>query len=96
MTLSEVEEPTNTNYWFLYIAKARTGRFYVGITTNPIERIVEHNSGNGSRFAQQQGPFKLVYVSVPFASKSEARKREIQVKGWTREKKLKLINGGYK
>ncbi|MCL5410271.1 MAG: GIY-YIG nuclease family protein [Patescibacteria group bacterium] len=89
--MSKIEGPNRP--WYLYIAQARTGRFYVGITTDSKERLAEHNSGNGSRFAVQQGPFKLVYVSQPFPNKSEARKREIQVKGWTREKKLKLING---
>lgn len=43
--------------------------------------------------ATDQGGFKLKYVSPPFGSKSEARSREIQVKKWSREKKLKLISG---
>ena len=79
--------------WFVYIAEARTGAYYVGITTDPLERIAKHNRGDGSRMAMQQGPFKLRYVSKPFVNKSEARKREIQVKGWTKAKKEKLIEG---
>ena len=79
--------------WFVYIAKARTRRFYTGITTDPNRRIVDHNNGKGSRFAKDQGPFELVYTSNQFSNKSEARKREIQIKGWSREKKLKLICG---
>jgi putative endonuclease len=79
--------------WFVYIAQARTGRLYVGITTDPIKRIKKHNAGKGSRFALQQGPFKLAYVSSAFKDKSEARQREIQLKGWTHEKKNKLITG---
>ncbi len=43
--------------------------------------------------AVQQGPFDLVYVSNEFPGKSEARKREEQIKGWSREKKEKLIFG---
>lgn len=78
--------------WYVYIAEARTGNYYVGITNNIEKRIEKHNSGNGSQMAIQQGPFKLLYVSSPFPNKSRARKREIQVKGWTREKKRKLIN----
>jgi len=77
--------------WHVYIAKAKTGRFYAGITTNTESRIIKHNSGKGSRFAKDQGPFELVYSSKAFPSKSDARKREIQVKGWSRNKKLKLI-----
>jgi predicted GIY-YIG superfamily endonuclease len=79
--------------WYVYIAKAKTGRYYTGITNNPGARVIKHNQGKGSRFAQQQGPFVLVYTSPPFPNKSEARKREIQIKGWTRDKKEKLIKG---
>lgn len=82
--------------WFVYIAKAKTERFYTGITTNSTKRIIKHNSGKGSRFAIEQGPFELIYTSGTFPDKSEARKREIQIKGWSREKKLKLINGVWK
>ncbi|MFA6523003.1 MAG: GIY-YIG nuclease family protein [Candidatus Peribacteraceae bacterium] len=82
--------------WFVYIAEARTQRFYVGITTNPTKRINEHNSGEGSRFAINQGPFRLLYVSPPFSDKSSARLREAQIKKWNREKKKKLIRGEWK
>ena len=84
------------NSWYVYIAKAKTGRYYTGITTNPNKRIIKHNSGKGSRFAIEQGPFDLVYISKAFPGKSEARKREIQIKGWSREKKLNLISGAWK
>ena len=79
--------------WFVYIAKAATGRFYTGITTNSRNRIFKHNIGKGSRFAIQQGPLRLMYTSTAFPDKSEARKREVQIKGWSKEKKLKLISG---
>lgn len=80
-------------YWYVYIAKAKTGRFYTGITTDPENRITKHNSGKGSKFAKDQGPFELVYSSEAFQNKSKARKREIQIKGWSRVKKLKLVSG---
>jgi len=79
--------------WFVYIAIAKTNRYYTGITTNPEKRIIKHNSGNGARMARQQGPFSMVYVSGLFLNKSEARKREVQIKGWNRKKKEKLISG---
>jgi predicted GIY-YIG superfamily endonuclease len=94
MSLSERSESKTP--WFVYIAQANTGRYYVGITNNPEKRVSKHNSGEGSQFARDQGPFKLVYVSESFANKSEARKREIQLKGWTRQKKEKLINGEWR
>jgi putative endonuclease len=79
--------------WYVYIAEARTGRYYVGITKNPEERIVAHNTGKGSRFAIDQGPFTLVYVSSTYNNKSEARKREMQLKGWSHAKKEMLVKG---
>ncbi|MBU1726927.1 MAG: GIY-YIG nuclease family protein [Candidatus Omnitrophica bacterium] len=81
--------------WHVYIARARTDRFYTGITTDVENRIIKHNVGSGSRFAVNQGPLQVVYISKPFSSKSLARKREIQIKNWSRIKKLKLINGDW-
>ncbi len=82
--------------WYVYIAQAPTGRYYTGITENPLQRITEHNEGRGAKFSRDQGVLRLLYVSAPFETKSEARKREIQIKGWTREKKEKLILGEWK
>ncbi|KKU75635.1 MAG: hypothetical protein UY01_C0007G0013 [Candidatus Nomurabacteria bacterium GW2011_GWB1_47_6] len=79
-------------YWYVYIAKSRFGFYYTGISPDPKTRILKHNIGKGSQMAKDQGPFKLVYVSDKFPNKSEARKREIQIKSWRRDKKEKLIN----
>lgn len=84
------------NQWFVYIARAKTGRLYVGISTDPKERILEHNAGKGAYFARLQGPFKLVYQSSQFSSKATAALRERQIKGWRQDKKIKLINGDWK
>jgi len=79
--------------WYLYVAEARTGNYYVGITTEPERRIRDHNKGRGSRMAVSQGPFTLIYTSEPLPNQSEARKREMRVKKWTRQEKKKLIDG---
>ena len=94
MSLSESSESKNLIImdWFVYICIATTGRYYVGISKNPGLRLARHNSGRGSRFARDQGPFKLKYIS-PAMSKADARAREIQIKGWSRAKKEKLISG---
>jgi len=93
MTPSKVEGPNN-QVWFVYIAQSKkTGRYYTGISPNPEIRIGIHNSGKGAKFAIDQGPMRLVYVSKKFPDKSTARKREIQIKGWRSEKKIWLIEG---
>ncbi len=101
MISSKVERPfieICINYmkkWFVYIAEAKTGRLYVGITNDPKEKIKRHNSGRGAKFCIDQGPFKLVYISEAFDSKSDVRKREIQIKKWSHNKKEKLIQGAW-
>jgi putative endonuclease len=82
--------------WYVYIAKTKTGFYYTGISPNPNARVTKHNQGKGSQMGRQQGPFALAYVSPPFPNKSLARKREIQIKGWNRKKKEKLINGEWR
>jgi predicted GIY-YIG superfamily endonuclease len=82
--------------WYVYITSAASGYYYVGISPDPKERIIKHNAGKGSQMAKQHGTFSLQYVSGAFPNKSEARKREVQLKGWSREKKEKLIKGNWK
>ena len=79
--------------WHVYVCLSRAGHYYVGISPEPNKRVVLHNSGKGAKMASDQGSFRLMYVSKPYSDKSIARKREIQIKGWTRLKKEKLIKG---
>lgn len=50
------------------------------------------NLGKGSKYIRSKLPARLVYSEI-YSNKSEARKREIQLKGWTRIKKKLLIEG---
>ncbi|MBM3300637.1 MAG: GIY-YIG nuclease family protein [Deltaproteobacteria bacterium] len=79
--------------WHVYIGQAPTGWYYTGISTDPHKQIQDHNFDKRAKFSRDQGALRLLYVSPPFETKSEARRREIQIKGWTREKKEKLIRG---
>ena len=79
--------------WFVYIAQAPTGNYYTGITTDPHRRKQEHNRNEGAKFAHDQGALRLLYVSPAFSDQSSARLREVQIKGWMRAKKEKLIRG---
>ena len=82
--------------WYVYIAVAKTKRYYTGISNDVEKRIEKHNNGEGSRFAKQQGELTLIYKSESYLGKSEARKREAQIKKWSRIKKEKLIKGEWK
>jgi putative endonuclease len=80
---------------YVYIAKAKTGRYYTGVSSDPSRRLIEHNEGMGAKFSKDQGLFELLYVSGPM-EKSIAWQREWQIKGWSRWKKEKLISGEWK
>ena len=78
-------------YW-VYIAELDDGRLYVGITNNPDRRVIEHQLGTSTRTTRIFGFKKLLYLeSQP--GLASARKREQQLKGWTRAKKLALAAG---
>ena len=65
--------------FFLYILQSETsGRYYVGQTKNLQERINYHNA-NYSQSLRNRGPWKLVYHEE-YASRTQALKREIQIK----------------
>jgi len=63
---------------------------YVGVTTNLIKRIYEHKNKLVKGFSQKYNLSKLIYFEV-FEDINEAIKREKQIKGGSRLKKIQLI-----
>ncbi len=78
--------------WFVYIIECSDGRFYTGVTGNVEKRFLRHKSGQGGRFTKTFGVEKMLYREK-FSSLGDALKREAQLKGWTKRKKLALIRG---
>ncbi len=77
--------------YFLYIlTNQRNTVFYTGITSNLPRRISEHKIKLENKFTKKYNINKLVYFES-FLSKQQAAKREKIIKGWKREKKIKLI-----
>jgi putative endonuclease len=64
---------------------------YCGYTNNLNKRIAAHNSGKGAKYTKTRTPVKLVYNET-FDNKSDAMKREWQIKKLTKKEKLRLIN----
>ncbi|MFW5993998.1 MAG: GIY-YIG nuclease family protein [Halanaerobiaceae bacterium] len=78
---------------YVYIVKCSDNTLYTGYTNDPVRRIEEHNSGDGAKYTRGRRPVKLVYLEE-FADKSEAMKREYEIKQLSRTDKLELINKG--
>ena len=76
--------------WFVYIVECRDESYYIGISNNVDKRIKKHNSGKGSKYLRGKTPVALVYVEKCL-NKSQASKREIKLKKWSRKKKKWLI-----
>lgn len=66
------------------------GTLYTGWTNDLKKRLEKHNAGKGARYTRGRLPVKLVYYEV-FATKSEAMKRETQIKKLSRKQKLLFI-----
>jgi len=84
---------TIMNVYTVYILKNSKNHLYIGCTANLDQRLTRHNAGDGAEFTKRNKDFILVYEET-FSTLLEARRREKQIKGWTREKKENLIKFG--
>ncbi|MAF14022.1 MAG: endonuclease [Parcubacteria group bacterium] len=77
--------------FYVYIITNKTNHvFYIGITNDLIKRTFEHKSKINPGFTNKYNVNKLVYFE-DFLSPYEAIRREKEIKGWLRKKKIKLI-----
>ncbi len=78
--------------WYLYIIRCANSHLYTGITTDIARRFGEHQASGpkAAKYLRGKGPLTLVYQES-LADRSEASKREIAVKKYTRQQKLLLI-----
>lgn len=74
-----------------YIVECRGGELYCGYSNNVEKRVDTHNKSLGAKYTKTRLPVRLVYTEC-FDTKSEAMKREYQIKQLNRQQKLKLIN----
>ena len=77
--------------WF-YMLRLQSGLLYPGATTDLERRWSEHVAGRACRTTRLDPPVGLAY-SEQLATFAAARRREAQVKRWTRAKKEALVAG---
>ena len=78
---------------YVYLLRCADGSLYVGETSDLGSREREHNEGRGGSYTATRRPVRIVYAERQ-ASRSEALKREQQIKCWRREKKEVLVCTG--
>lgn len=77
--------------WYVYILECKDKSLYTGVTNDIEGRILKHISGKGAKYTKSRGVKKVVHTEV-YESKSEALKREHEIKSLDRLKKLELIS----
>ena len=78
--------------WTVYMVRCKDGTLYTGITVDLPARLQAHNEGKGAKYTRGRGPVNLVW-SEECLSESEARKREREVKRFSRETKEGMVMG---
>jgi putative endonuclease len=76
--------------YYVYIVQCVDGTLYTGYAVDLDKRIEAHNNGRGAKYTAGRRPVSLVY-SESFDSKSDALKREHELKRRTRKNKQALI-----
>jgi len=80
------------NDWTVYILRCTDETLYTGITKDVERRIEEHNGSGllGARYTRARRPVRLVYLES-HETRSEAARREYEIKHLSREEKEVLI-----
>ena len=76
----------------VYILQLRSGSLYVGSSDDAEARFTEHERGTACRTTIIDPPQSLLWVEIQ-PDFSSARRREAQIKKWSRAKKETLISG---
>ncbi len=77
--------------WYVYVLySVSTGRLYTGVAVDPHERLRKHNMGKGAKNTRYGRPWSIVRIEKK-RTKSEALKREAELKKMKRGDKLVLV-----
>ncbi|MBE0519910.1 GIY-YIG nuclease family protein [Candidatus Bathyarchaeota archaeon] len=77
--------------YYVYILLCKDGSYYTGHAKNVKHRLEQHKKGQGARYTRMHKPAKTVYVEE-FNSRSDAMKREREIKSFSHSKKQRLVN----
>lgn len=75
---------------YTYILRCGDGSLYTGWTNDLERRVAAHSSGAGAKYTRSREPVELVYFET-HETRSEAMRREAEIKRLSRREKLALI-----
>jgi putative endonuclease len=84
------EVAVKEHQYFVYIMSSRSGTLYIGMTNSIYRRALQHKSGEIDGFSSKYHCDRLVYYES-YDDVHKAIGREKQLKGWSRAKKIALI-----
>lgn len=79
---------------WVYILECADGSFYVGSARDVHSRVEQHQLGLGAAYTRRPGrrPVRLAWATE-FPNVGEAFQAEKQIQGWSRAKRIALIEG---
>jgi predicted GIY-YIG superfamily endonuclease len=82
--------------WYVYIIRCSDDTLYTGIAKDVEKRVAEHNSGTpgGAKYTRSRRPVTLEHQEQ-VNSRSEAVRRELEIKKLNKKQKEILVRGGY-
>ncbi|WDF94124.1 GIY-YIG nuclease family protein [Aeromonas dhakensis] len=79
-----------TCHWFIYMVRTASGLLYTGISTDPVRRLRQHQSGKGARALRGKGPLTLAWQQA-VGEKGMALRLEYRLKQQSKAFKEQLI-----
>lgn len=79
--------------YVVYIMSNRSRTLYIGMTNNLARRVYEHRHPQDDSFTARYHLTRLVHAEA-FSNVLDAIAYEKQLKGWTRARKMELIEVG--
>ncbi len=76
--------------WYVYVLLCTDNSLYTGVAKDPEERFLLHQSGRGAKYTRSHQPLKIIYQEQ-LDTYPKALKRERQIKGWGRDKKIRAL-----
>jgi putative endonuclease len=76
--------------FFVYILASQSRVLYTGVTRDLLRRVHQHRLGDVAGFTRRYQVTRLVHFEETSSARS-AFERERQIKGWSRRKKIQLI-----